>query len=262
MTPIDLMTIDRDPYTLAAMRTVSLMPRRVSNMTLIDTNDFRCECDSHANTTVMGHGALIVTDYNQPVQVQGYDPALGTMTYPTISVVWAYDHPNGYRYHLLWHQAISIPTLVHNLISPFQCRVNDVVVNNVPKFLLMQPTAEDHAIVVLDPDDPTSHLILPLELDGVVSYLPVHQVTCADFDSGQYSRINMTNEHLTWDPQSSWFSDQEASMTDLAGNVVRYDIPLPQQVQPHFIDTIVSYGHDLLIDPSDLCTALEANCNV
>ena len=125
------------------------------------------------------------------------------MTYPTVLVVWAYDHPNGYKYHLLWHQAISIPTLAHNLISPFQCHVNDVVMNNVPKFLLMQPTAEDHAIVVLDPDDPTSHLILPLELDGVVSYLPVYQVTYADYDTGQYSHINMANKHLTWDPQSS-----------------------------------------------------------
>ena len=141
--------------------------------------------------------------------------------------VWAYDHPIGYKYHLIWHQAISIPTLAHNLISPFQCHVNDIVMNDMPKFLLMQPTAEDHAIVVLDPDDPTSHLILPLELDVVVSYLPVHQVTHADFYSGQYSRIDMTNEHLTWDPQSSWFSDQEASMTDLAGNVIGYDTRPP-----------------------------------
>ena len=262
MTPLDPMTIDHAPYTLAAVRTMSLTPRRVSNMTLTYSNYHRCECDSHADTAVMGRGALIVTDYNKPVQVQGYDPALGTTTYPTVSAVWAYDHPNGYRYHLLWHQAISIPTLAHSLISPFQCRVNDVVINDVPKFLTRHPTAEDHAIVVVDPDDPTSHLILPLELDGVVSYLPVHQVTRADFDSGRYSRIDMTNEHLTWDPQSSWFADQEASMTDLAGNVVRYDTPLPRQVQPYFIEAVVSYGHDLLNDPFDLCTALEAHCNI
>ena len=41
----------------------------------------------------------------------------------------------------------------------------------------MNPTAEDYAMVVYDPDYLTSHLILPLELDGVISYLPVHQVT-------------------------------------------------------------------------------------
>ena len=105
--------------------------------------------------------------------------------------------------------------------------MNDIAVNDVPKFIMMQPTAEDHAIVVLDPDDPTSHLILPLELDGVVSYLLVHQVTHADFDSGRYSPIIMTNEHLTWDPQSPWFSDQEVSMTDLAGNVVGCDTRPP-----------------------------------
>ena len=108
--------------------------------------------------------------------------------------------------------------------------MNDVVINDLPKFLLMHPAAEDHAIVAYDPDDHTSHLILPLKLDGVVSYLPVHQVTCADFDSGQYSHINMTNEHLTWDPQSSLFSDQEASMTDLARNVLECDKHPSQQV--------------------------------
>ena len=83
----DLLTHDHGPFTLAAMRTVSLVPRWVSNMTLTDTSDFHCECDSHADTTMMGRSALVITDYNQPVQVQGYDPVLGIMTYPTILAV-------------------------------------------------------------------------------------------------------------------------------------------------------------------------------
>ena len=89
---------------------------------------------------------------------------------------------------MLWHQAISMPSLEHNLISPFS-QVYDIVVNNVPKFLLMHPTAEDHTTVVHDPDDTTALLILPLELEGVVSYLPVFLVTQAEFDSGQYSSL-------------------------------------------------------------------------
>ena len=64
---LDLVTNDHDPVTLAAMRTVSLMSRQVSNMTLTDINDFCCKCNSHADTTVTGHGALLITGYNQLV---------------------------------------------------------------------------------------------------------------------------------------------------------------------------------------------------
>ena len=31
------------------------------------------ELDSHADTCVLGHGALITLDYNRPVSVVGYD---------------------------------------------------------------------------------------------------------------------------------------------------------------------------------------------
>ncbi len=34
------------------------------------------ELDSHANTCVLGHDALIILDYNRPVSVVGYDKSL------------------------------------------------------------------------------------------------------------------------------------------------------------------------------------------
>ena len=66
-----------------------------------------------------------------------------------------------------------MPTLEHKLLSPFQCHVNNVVMNDMPEILLLCPKDKDHAIVVHDLDNTTSHLIFTLELDGVVSYLPV-----------------------------------------------------------------------------------------
>ena len=36
------------------------------------------ELDSHADTSVLGGGALVVYDFNEPFNVQGYDPSLGT----------------------------------------------------------------------------------------------------------------------------------------------------------------------------------------
>ncbi len=79
------------------------------------------ELDSHADTCVSGHDALIFLDYNRPVIVEGYDPSLGTNTYATVSGVLAYHDPvTGEVYHLVINQAMHIPHLNHHLICPMQ----------------------------------------------------------------------------------------------------------------------------------------------
>jgi hypothetical protein len=39
------------------------------------------ELDSHTSTYVLGHDALIISDYQQPVSVVGYDESLRSKTY-------------------------------------------------------------------------------------------------------------------------------------------------------------------------------------
>ena len=51
------------------------------------------ELDYHADTSVIGGGALIVADFNEPVNVQEYDPSLGTNTYKTITGAVGYCDP-------------------------------------------------------------------------------------------------------------------------------------------------------------------------
>ncbi len=98
------------------------------------------ELDSHANTCVLGRGALITLDYNRPVSVVGYDESLGSKTYQTVSGVVANDDPQtGRTLHLIINQATHIPHLDHHLLCPMQCCVSDVTVNNLPKFLAMTP---------------------------------------------------------------------------------------------------------------------------
>ena len=66
------------------------------------------EVDSHADTTCLGHGALKIFDFNCPVNVQGYDPALGVRQYSTISGVVGYVHPfTGRKFHIVVHQGHS-----------------------------------------------------------------------------------------------------------------------------------------------------------
>ncbi len=80
------------------------------------------ELDSHTDTCVLGRDCLVILDYERPVQVVGYDPALGAKTYRTISGVVAHDNPAmGEVIHLVINQAIHIPHLDHHLLCLTQC---------------------------------------------------------------------------------------------------------------------------------------------
>ncbi len=136
------------------------------------------ELDSHADTCVLGCGALIILDYNKPVSVVGYDESLGCKTYQTVSSVVAYDHPQTRRMlHLIINQAIHIPHLDHHLLCPMQYCVNDVIVNNLSKFLAANSTDQTHALTLTNPDNPLQLVILPLTLKGVTLVLNVRSTT-------------------------------------------------------------------------------------
>ena len=110
-----------------------LRPRAVGKVESNSRGD-TFELDSHADTTCLGGGALKLFDYNCPVNVHGYDAALGMRQYQTISGAVAYDHPHtGQRYHIIVHQAIHMPDLEHHLLCPMQCRANGIEINE-PNF--------------------------------------------------------------------------------------------------------------------------------
>ena len=107
------------------------------------------ELDSHADTCVVGKDVLLISDFDRPVDVRGYDHSLGSQRYQTVSAVLKYVHPyTGTTYHLVINQAIHIPHLTHHLLCPMQCRVNDVIVNDLPKFLDPNPTDTSHSFFV------------------------------------------------------------------------------------------------------------------
>ena len=138
--------------------------------------------------------------FNRPVTVQGYDPALGTTKYDVVSGVVSYTDPNsGENYHLVINQAIHIPHLDHHLLCPMQCRVNDVRVNETPRFLEKDPTDESHALIIVDPDDPLQTITLRLALRGVTSLLNVKNVSQDEWLADNRKRLHLTSETLTWD---------------------------------------------------------------
>jgi hypothetical protein len=163
-----------------------LDPRRFVSNVALKCNDqlskTTLELDSHADTSILGRHALIILDYNRPVSIVGYDESLGTHVYQTVSGVVAYTDPKtGRTLHLVVNQAIHIPHLNHHLLCPMQCRVNDMTVDETPKFLAAQPTDHTHALTLTNPEDPLLPVILPLELRGVTSLLYVRNVNSDDF---------------------------------------------------------------------------------
>ena len=202
---------------IAAVRTVRILAANSTH----SSDETRVEIDNHADTTVLGKRCLKVHDYRRPVKVTGYDPSVGTKTCSTITGVVAYDHPQtGQVYLLVFNQAIYAPHLDHHLLCPMQCRLNDVKISEVPKFLVNDPDEFTHAIAVDDPSGDQDPLIIPLQINGVTSYFPVRTPTTSEWEDDEIPRVDMTYESPKWDPSSSSFAQREDNMMDYKGELV------------------------------------------
>ena len=190
--------------------------RRVSSFTSsIDdiVTHMRTELDSHADTCVVGDNALIIHDHERDVAVTGYDHGRAK-TFKIVDAVIGYEDPiTGQEYYLMINQAIHIPGLKHNLLCPMQLRLNDVSVNEIPKFLITNPTEQDHAITI-DLAENDGRLTLPLSIEGVTSYFPSFKPTAAQYESATegLDLLHLTYRDPEWDPHDADFSRQEDAM--------------------------------------------------
>ena len=105
------------------------------------------------------------------------------------------------------NQAISIPDISHNLLSPMQLRLNDVVVNKVPRFLTEEVTDHTHSLVVPIEDSPTPYVI-PLSLRGMTSTFPTQKPTVAEYET--LPHLTLTCADLPWDPNDPVVAREEA----------------------------------------------------
>ncbi len=192
---------------------------------------------------------MILLDYDRPVIVKGYDPSLGTKTYATVSGALAYDDPvTGKVCHLVINQAIHIPHLDHHLLCPMQCQVNDVIVDDTPKFLTSDPTDHTHALTIIDPHQPAQMVVLPLALRGVTLLLNVRGVTLDEWNSDAFKRLHLTSETLTWDPTTTLYEEHEAAMINYSGRVVMTTRPLMGHIN-HLVMNLLS---SLTTDQADV----------
>ena len=139
----------------------------------VTVDESATDLDSHADQCAVGSNSLIVHDYDRPINVSGDNPS-GPVDkdLKTVLAALAYDDPvSGETLILMVNQTISIPDISHHLLSPMQVRLNDVVVNEVPRFLTEEVTDHTHSLVIPIEDSPTPYVI-PLSLHGVTSTFP------------------------------------------------------------------------------------------
>eukprot|EP00978_Attheya_sp_CCMP212_P038406 scaffold190171_cov30-Attheya_sp.AAC.1 len=173
----------------------------------------RTETDSHDDTSVVGKECLVFHDFERPVNVSGFDSSLGTVNdRSVVSAALAYDDATtGEVIIVVIHQAIYIPTMDHNLLCPIQLRMNEVMIDDCPKFLYLNPTDETHAIKVSGADSEDDYLI-PLSLQGVTLFFPTRKPTMQEWENCR--QIELTSESPEWDPHDSMYADQEDALLD------------------------------------------------
>lgn len=193
--------------------------RVVASVTAND-EDTSTHLDSHADMCVVGRNALILHDFDRPVDVVGYDPqGQVASALRTVSAALAYTNPtSGETVILVVHQAIHMPRLSHNLLCPNQLRLNDVAVDERPKFLTEHPTENTHAIQVPAGDDNHPALTIRLEMRGIVSCFATYKPTAEEYES--LPRYELTYESPVFDPSDPSFAEQEAACVDYRGHIV------------------------------------------
>jgi hypothetical protein len=169
----------------------------------------RTELDSHADTCCMGRNATVLYHHNRTVNVSPFLDSFGTAdAIPIVTAAIAYDDAiTAKTYILIVHQALYFgDRLKHNLVNPFQCRLNGVNVRECPRIL--DPVIDDlsHSISF-----PSEDLKIPLSLNGIVSYFLSRRPTEEEFT--HCSHIELTASKPEWNPHNDTYSKGEANMT-------------------------------------------------
>ena len=139
----------------------------------------------------------------------------------TISSPLAYDdQATGKMTILVVHQVIHVPTMASNLLCPMQVQMNDVKVDETPKFLTKNPADMMHTISGKDGDG--IQVTKPLSLRGVTSYFLTRKPTEEEFNS--CPQFDLTYEAPIWDPHSEIFKQQEEALLDNQGMLQEWEL--------------------------------------
>jgi len=171
-----------------------------------DLQKCRVELDSHSDTCGVNDVAKVLEIHGQVAQVSGFSDTMSPLKdIPIVKAALAFDVPEtGEVLILIINQALYFgKNLSHMLINPNQLRFNDVTVDDVPRHLSKTST---HSIMIKE-----ENLIIPLKLNGVISYFDARTPTLSEIENCQHVILTSPEE---WNPYSNHFADCESRMTD------------------------------------------------
>jgi hypothetical protein len=103
-----------------------------------------------------------------------------------------------------------------------QFRMNDVIVNNVPKLLTIDLAENMHAIIFAGDYGPdSSQTILTLDLHGVILSLNVSALSKDKWTAMECTILVLTSKYLNWDPADKLFDGFEHSQTSFSRDIRR-----------------------------------------
>jgi hypothetical protein len=139
---------------------------------------------------------------------------------PIVTAAIAYDdHINAQTYMIIVHQALYFgDRLVNNLINPFQCRLNEVHIDECARVLTHRPTDIAHSIFFRE-----EQVKIPLRLNGIVSYFHSRRPSLEEYHSCVH--LQLTPEEPEWNPLDPTFGTREDCMIGDDGNILRRENP-------------------------------------
>jgi hypothetical protein len=99
------------------------------------------------------------------------------------------------------------------LLCPMQIRLNDMVLNERPKFLTKHPTDKDHAILLED-------LTIALDIYKLSSFF--HGRTPTQEEYNECDRIELTYPFLEWRPNNELYAKVKSKCIDEEGSERRF----------------------------------------
>ena len=203
----------REPILSPIMNTCIMSHLRVSSASS-DGRKGNIELDSHADSPVVGKGAMEVRDTGRRVLVGGFSDALGKpLRCRVIDALLAYDDEySNETYLLMIRNAISVPEMDHHLLPPFMMRLAGISVDECPKFLAKNPSAENHSIYF-----PELKLRIPLCLNGLFSCIPTREVRRDELEVLEENQLELTPMVDEWNPYDGNWENIEHEMLNYKG---------------------------------------------
>lgn len=129
-------------------------------------------------------------------------------------------------------------------IPPFMMRLAGIEVDECPKFLARSPKITNHSLYFEEHD-----LRLPLQIYGIISYLPVPSPTEEDLMNPQVE-LELTPDVQDWNPHDQVYQDQEDSMLTFNENLK--EVPRRRFI----ISSLINRA----LDPVSICDDVNELC--